>query len=72
MIIYLYFYIYIYIDFRIVQLCFALFQMLLFIFRERGWEGEREEKYQCMRETLISCLSHDPIWGSGPQTRHVP
>ena len=28
---------------------------ILFIFRERGREGE---KHQCERETLISCLSY--------------
>ena len=33
----------------------------LFIFRERGREGEREEeKHRCARDTLISCLSHAP------------
>ena len=41
----------------------------LFIFRERGRSGEREgEKCQC----AISCLSHTPSWGPGPQPRHVP
>ena len=37
-------------------------------FRERGWEGE----HQWARETLISCLSHTPNWGPGPQPRLVP
>ena len=37
------------------------FQKILFIFRERGREGEREqEKHQCPRNTSISCLSHAP------------
>ena len=45
----------------------------LFIFRERGREGEREgEKHWCVRDTLISCLSHSPNWGPGLQPRHVP
>ena len=36
-------------------------------------EGEREgEKYQCMRDTSIGCLSHAPNWGPGLQPRHVP
>ena len=35
------------------------FPKILFIFRERGREGEREgEKHWCVRETSISCLSH--------------
>ena len=43
----------------------------LFIFRERGREGEREEeKHRCVR--LIGCLMHTPSWGSGLQNRHVP
>ena len=47
----------------------------LFIFRERGREGEREgEKHQCARETLIGCslhaLSQRPA--EYPQLRHVP
>ena len=44
-------------------------RLYLFIFRERGREGE---KRQCTRETLIRCLSHTPSWGSGLQPRHVP
>ena len=33
----------------------------LFIFRERGREGEREvEKHRCERETLIGHLLHMP------------
>ena len=41
----------------------------LFFFRERRrkrwWET-------CVRETSISCLSHTPNWGPGPQPRRVP
>ena len=33
--------------------------------REGEWEGE---KHQC----AISCLSHTPYWGPGPQLRNVP
>ena len=45
----------------------------VFIFRDRGREGEREGAiYQCARETLISCLSHTPSRGPGLQLRHVP
>ena len=45
----------------------------LFIFRERGREGEKEgEKHWCLRETSICCLSNIPKWGPGPQPRHVP
>ena len=46
---------------------------ILFIFRERGREGEREgEKHPCVRDTPISCLSHAPNWGPGLSPRHVP
>ena len=37
----------------------------LFIFRERGKEGEREI-------SMCGCLSHAPYWGPGLQPRHVP
>ena len=33
----------------------------LFVFRERGRDGEREgEKHQCERETSIICLLYGP------------
>ena len=39
----------------------------LFIFRERGREGEKG------RETsMCGCLSCTPHWGPGPEPRHVP
>ena len=39
----------------------------LFIFRKRGWEGERE------RETwMYGCVLCAPYWGVGLQPRHVP
>ena len=39
----------------------------LFIFRERGREGQRG------KETLMcGCLSRDPYWGPGLQPRRVP
>ena len=39
----------------------------LFIFRQRGREGEREgEKHQCVVASLA------PLSGTGPQPRHVP
>ena len=45
----------------------------LSIFRERGREGKRGGvKHRCVRNTLISCLSHAPNWRPGPQPRHVP
>ena len=47
----------------------------LFIFRERGGEGEgrrQGEKHQCFRDTSIGCLSHSPNWEPGPQPSHVP
>ena len=37
---------------------FCFFFKILFIYRERGREGEIEgEKHRCVRDTLISCLS---------------
>ena len=42
------------------------FLKALFIFRERGREGEREgEKHRCVRETLIGYFSHIPKQGHG-------
>ena len=41
----------------------------LFIFRERGREGE---EHRCVRETSIGCLPHMPQPGTGPQPRYVP
>ena len=46
----------------------------LFIFRERGREGEREgEKHWCERSIhcLVASCTH-PSWGSNLQPRHVP
>ena len=49
-----------------LQLFFKDF-IYLFVFRQRGREGESEgEKHQC------ACLSCNPYWGPGPQPRHVP
>ena len=50
------------------------FFKILFIFRERGREGEGEEnKHRChVPEKQISCLSHAPNQGLGLQLRHVP
>ena len=46
---------------------FLSFRLYLFIFRDRGMEGERDrEKHRCAREILIGCLLHDP------KPRHVP
>ena len=44
---------------------FFLKGFYLFIFRERGREGEWETK-------TCGCLSHAPYPGPSPQTRHVP
>ena len=45
----------------------------LFIFRERGREGEgRGGKHWHARDTSIGCLSRAPNWGPGLQRRHVP
>ena len=48
--------------------CSCFFKRVyLFIFRERGREGERG------RETSVcGCLSRTPYWGPGLQPRHVP
>ena len=44
-----------------ILICFV-FEDLIYLLLERG-EGEGE-KYQCMRDTSIGCLSHGPILGS--------
>ena len=41
----------------------------LFIFRERGKEGEREGKHWCERETSTGCLSYTSRLGTEPATR---
>ena len=52
---------------------YLFFKVLFIYFLERQGEGERKgEKHQCARDTSISCFSHAPYWGSGPQPRHVP
>ena len=49
------------------RICLFLIKVFIYLFRERGREGERE------RETSIcGCLSHAPYWGTGLQPRHVP
>ena len=41
-----------------IFMCLNFFFKILFIyFRERGREGE---KHQCVKNTVIGCLSHDP------------
>ena len=55
------------------QLLIFLKIFYLFIFRERGSEGEREvEKHGCARETLIGCFSHTQNLGPDLQPRCVP
>ena len=45
----------------------------LFIFRERGREGERNrEKHLCVTEPSIDCLLLISYLGPGPQPKHVP
>ena len=59
-------------DFHLFCYSFYLF-ILRFMFRERGREGDREgEKYRCVREKSIGCLSHPPKSGLGPKPRQVP
>ena len=46
-------------------------KLYLFVFRERGREGEREgEKHLCAREILV--LFYALNQGPGSQPRHVP
>ena len=52
--------------------CFCLFfkRFYLFVFRERGREGEREgKKHQCVRETSINYLLYVPQPGTEPTTQ---
>ena len=52
------------------NLCFFLFKRIyVFIFRERGREGEREGEQET---SMCGCLSLGPHWEPGPQPRHVP
>ena len=54
---------------------FSIFlkRLYLFLFLERGKGREKEgEKYQYVRDTLISCFSHALNWGPGLQPRPVP
>ena len=54
----------------LLALLIFYFRFDLFIFRERGREGEREgEKHWCVRETSIGCLSRAPNQAPGPQPR---
>ena len=44
---------------------FKILFVCLFVFRDRGSEGEREgEKHRCERETLIGCLWYTPQLGT--------
>ena len=60
---------------------FLSFLKILFIFRERGKEGEREREnhttrerhsHSCVSDTVTGCLSCAPYWGPGLQPRPVP
>ena len=58
---------------QVDSLPFFFLRFYLFIFREKGGEGETEgEKHWCVRNTSIDCVSHAPNQGPGPQPRHVP
>ena len=48
-----------------------IFLDFIYLFSEGGAKGgQREgEKHQCVRETLISCLSYAPQPGHGPTTQ---
>ena len=50
------------------------FKDFIYLLLERGeGRGEREEqKHQCVRDTLICCLSHAPKWGPYPQPGMCP
>ena len=56
---------------KIEMVCNSFFKKILFIFRKKGREGEREEHW-CERETSIGCLLYAPRQGPNPQPRHVP
>ena len=47
--------------FPICLICYILFILFIFIFKEKGKEGEKEgERHQCEKETSIGCLSDAP------------
>ena len=51
----------------ITAIAILFLKKILFIYRQRGKEGERG------RETsMCGCLSGTPYWGPGLQPRHVP
>ena len=50
----------------IVCMYVCMFVCMHVLFLERGDRRKRR------REISIGCLSHAPIWGPGPQPRHVP
>ena len=53
----------------IFNLPFFFKRFYLFIFTERGREGERDEKrHHCERETFIGCLSHSTRLKTQPAT----
>ena len=57
----------------LINSSYLFLKKILFIFRERGSEREREgEKHWCARDTSIGCLLHAPNWGPSPQPKHVP
>ena len=52
---------------------FLFFLRFFFFFFKRGKEIKKEtERNIDVREKHISCLSHAPNQGPGPQPRHVP
>ena len=67
-------------DFYFFFFCKKKFLKILFIFGERGREGEiKGKKHPCERETFIwerkidqLPLKHTPNWGLNLQPRHVP
>ena len=57
---------------NIRQFNVSFFIKILFIFREREREGEKDgEKHRYARDTSMGCLSHAPNLGPGLQPQHV-
>ena len=55
--------------YQVLRVC-SFLRLYLFIFRERGREGEREgEKHQCTGEMSVSCLWYVPHPGAEHTTQ---
>ena len=60
---------------ELTLICFVMtyiFRFYLFIFRDRGREGEKHQCVVASHTPHTGDLAHTPYWGPGPQPRDVP